>query len=79
MFAHVEEALTAIGFLKNGEDDYWMKSIRQFLGRIGLKSKEIKIIRGVCRQLLWRDSQCSPERAAVPTDNRTQLKKGTKT
>lgn len=57
MFGHVEETLTAIGFLKNGEDDYWMKSIRQFLGRIGLKSKEIKIIRGVCRQMLWRDGQ----------------------
>ncbi|MHB8149418.1 MAG: RNA methyltransferase [Desulfobulbia bacterium] len=60
MFGHVEEMLAAIGFLKNGEDDYWMKSIRQFLGRIGLKSKEIKIIRGVCRQLLWQDRQKSP-------------------
>ena len=59
MFGHVEEALLAIGFLKGGEDDYWMKSIRHFLGRIGLKSKEIKIIRGVCRQLLWRDEQRS--------------------
>jgi tRNA/rRNA methyltransferase len=57
MFAHVEEALQTIGFLQNGKDDYWMKSIRQFLGRIGLKSKEIKIIRGVCQQLLWRDGQ----------------------
>jgi tRNA/rRNA methyltransferase len=37
-----------------------MKSIRQFLGRIGLKSKEIKIIRGVCRQLLWRFDQHRP-------------------
>ena len=60
MFTHVEETLATIGFLKNGEDDYWMKSIRQFLGRIGLKSKEIKIIRGVCRQLLWQDRQKSP-------------------
>jgi tRNA/rRNA methyltransferase len=57
MFAHVEEALRTIGFLQNGKDDYWMKSIRQFLGRIGLKSKEIKIIRGVCQQLLWRENQ----------------------
>lgn len=57
MFAHVEEVLQAIGFLKEKDDDYWMKSIRRFLGRIGLKSKEIKIIRGVCRQLLWRDDQ----------------------
>ena len=57
LFTHVEEALATIGFFKNGDDDYWMKSIRQFLGRIGLKSKEIKIIRGVCQQLLWRDGQ----------------------
>lgn len=58
MFFHVEEVLRTVGFLKDKDDDYWMKSIRQFLGRIGLKSKEIKIIRGVCRQLLWRDNKC---------------------
>jgi len=62
MFGHVEEALTTIGFLKESEDDYWMKSIRQFLGRIGLKSKEIKIIRGVCRQLLWHNDQRNPKK-----------------
>jgi tRNA/rRNA methyltransferase len=62
MFAHVEEALRTIGFLQNGKDDYWMRSIRQFLGRIGLKSKEIKIIRGVCQQLLRRDGQRSPDK-----------------
>ncbi|MCX5876367.1 MAG: tRNA methyltransferase [Deltaproteobacteria bacterium] len=62
LFSHVEEALRTIGFFKNGDDDYWMQSIRQFLGRIGLKSKEIKIIRGVCQQLLWRDGQRRPDR-----------------
>lgn len=56
MFGHVEEALKGIGFLKK-EDDYWMKSIRQFLGRLELKSKEIKIIRGVCRQIIWQSRQ----------------------
>ena len=61
MFGHVEEVLQTIGFLKGGKDDYWMKSIRQFLGRLGLKSKEIKIIRGVCRQLLWRDGLSRPD------------------
>jgi tRNA/rRNA methyltransferase len=62
MFGHVEEALTSSGFLQEGEDDYWMKSIRQFLGRIGLKAKEIKIIRGVCQQLIRRESQPRQER-----------------
>ncbi|MBU3936300.1 MAG: RNA methyltransferase [Proteobacteria bacterium] len=62
MFGHVEEALTTIGFLKKGEDEYWMKSIRRFLGRTGLKSKEIKIIRGVCQQLLWHNDQKNPDK-----------------
>jgi len=57
MFVHVEEALAAIGFLPGEEKGHWMKSIRQFLGRLGLRSREIKIIRGVCRQLLWLAGQ----------------------
>lgn len=57
MFVHVEEALAAIGFLQGEEKGHWMKSIRQFLGRIGLRGREIKIIRGVCRQLLWQVGQ----------------------
>jgi len=69
MFGHVEEMLTTIGFLKGGEDDYWMKSIRQFLGRLGLKSKEIKIIRGVCRQLLWRDGHAPKTCASAKEQN----------
>jgi len=69
MFGHVEEMLTTIGFLKGGDDDYWMKSIRQFLGRLGLKSKEIKIIRGVCRQLLWRDGHAPKTCASAKEQN----------
>jgi tRNA/rRNA methyltransferase len=78
MFSHVEEALRTIGFLKNGEDDYWMKSIRQFLGRIGLKSKEIKIIRGVCRQLLWRDGQRSSDKGKGENGKKMQESAATK-
>ncbi|OGQ98568.1 MAG: hypothetical protein A2505_01830 [Deltaproteobacteria bacterium RIFOXYD12_FULL_55_16] len=74
MFGHVEEVLQTIGFLKSGEDNYWMKSIRQFLGRLGLKSKEIKIIRGVCRQLLWREGQHSQEEKAQATGQPDKLK-----
>lgn len=67
MFAHVEEVLREIGFLK-ADDDYWMKSIREFIGRLGLKSKEIKIIRGICRQLLWREVK----NRAFPLDKKKQ-------
>jgi tRNA/rRNA methyltransferase len=57
MFAHVEEALAAIGFLQGEKNGHWLKSIRRFLGRLGLRSREVKIIRGICRQLLWLAEQ----------------------
>ncbi|MBU0673875.1 MAG: RNA methyltransferase [Proteobacteria bacterium] len=61
MYSHLEELLTRIDFLKdnNGENDYWMNSIRKFLGRLGLLSKEVKMIRGFCRQFLWYEDQQS--------------------
>lgn len=61
MYAHLEEVLQKIGFLKSTDYDYWMKSIRQFLGRIGLQAKEARTIRGFCRQLLWYAQQ-QPEK-----------------
>ncbi|OGQ96697.1 MAG: hypothetical protein A2521_07525 [Deltaproteobacteria bacterium RIFOXYD12_FULL_57_12] len=57
MYAHVEELLVRIGFLKTADTTYWMRNIRQFLGRVGLRSKEARIIRGFCRQFLWHEKQ----------------------
>ncbi len=53
MYQHIETVLHTIGFLKDEDKDYWMRGIRRFLGRIGLRSREVRIIRGVCRQFLW--------------------------
>ncbi len=52
MYDHVEEMLQEIGFFQGKDSGYWMNSIRHFLGRIGLKSKETQLVRGFCRQLL---------------------------
>jgi tRNA/rRNA methyltransferase len=60
MYGHMEEVLRKIEFLKNtnhDQDDYWLNTIRKFLGRLGLQSREVKIIRGFCRQFLWYDQQ----------------------
>jgi len=59
MYAHVAELLNTIGFLRTEDTTYWMRNIRKFLGRIGLRSKEARIIRGFCRQLLWHEGQCA--------------------
>lgn len=57
MYEHVEEALLCIDFLEEKSHTYYMNTIRQFLGRIRLNSKEAKIIRGICRQFLWHQGR----------------------
>ena len=66
MYGHVEELLRTIDFLKNNDYEYWMNNIRNFFGRMGLRSKETQMVRGFCRQFLWYDNKRSqPE----PRDN----------
>jgi tRNA/rRNA methyltransferase len=57
MYAHAEELLNTIGFLRTEDTTYWMRNIRKFLSRIGLRSKEARIIRGFCRQFLWYEGK----------------------
>lgn len=66
MYAHIEEALVAITFLHDTNNVYWMRSIRQFLGRMRLKKKEASLIRGICRKLLW-STQSPSSGQACPT------------
>lgn len=53
MYGHVTEALSEVSFLDDTNQVYWMRSIRQFLGRIQLTKKEASLIRGICRKFLW--------------------------
>ncbi len=53
MYEHVEKSLLKIDFLNETSHNYWMRNIRQFLGRIRLTEKDANIIRGICRQFLW--------------------------
>jgi tRNA/rRNA methyltransferase len=57
MYRHIENALLRIDFLQETSHSYWMKNIRQFLGRIRLTPKEANIVRGICRQFLWHQGQ----------------------
>jgi tRNA/rRNA methyltransferase len=53
MFAKLKETLQAIGFLNPQNPDYWMMYIRRLLARTTLQAREVKIIRGICRQIEW--------------------------
>ncbi len=67
MYEHVERLLNRIGFLRTEDSSYWLRNIRNFLGRVGLCAKEARIIRGFCRQFLWYDDQLQKDRAATGT------------
>lgn len=53
MFNHIEQVLTTTTYLREETTTYWMRNIRQFLGRVKVKKKEASMIRGICRKFLW--------------------------
>jgi tRNA/rRNA methyltransferase len=53
MYDHIKGILMKIGFLNPENPEFWMMHIRRFLSRTNLLSKEVKIIRGICRQMEW--------------------------
>jgi len=53
MYRHLSEVLQLMDFLDKQNPEHWMMSIRRFFSRIQLYSPEVRMIRGVCRQLKW--------------------------
>lgn len=53
MYTHLQETLAKISFINPENPEYWMMSVRRFLGRIGLRAREVRMIRGICRQIDW--------------------------
>lgn len=57
MYRHLDQVLRVIGFHRQADHAYWMRNIRQFLGRLQMRSKEARTIRGICRKFLWHDER----------------------
>ncbi len=57
MYEQIKALLQNIGFLNPQNPEYWMLHIRRFFSRTRLFSRDVKIIRGVCRQMEWRLDQ----------------------
>jgi tRNA/rRNA methyltransferase len=53
MYAALERALLAIGFLSPQNPAHVMMTLRDVLGRAGLDERELRILRGVARQISW--------------------------
>lgn len=54
MYAHLEEALVAIGFLKADNPGKLMPRLKRLFSRTGLETEEVNILRGIARQILRR-------------------------
>jgi tRNA/rRNA methyltransferase len=57
MYDHLKGVLDKIGFLDPQNPEHWMLNVRRFLSRYPLRAREVKVIRGICRQIDWYASQ----------------------
>ncbi len=57
MYDHIKTVLTRIGFINPQNPEHWMLNIRRFLSRIPLRARDVRIIRGICRQVDWYSGQ----------------------
>lgn len=53
MYEQLKDLLIRIDFINPENPDYWMNNMRRFFNRLPLRAKEVRIIRGICRQIDW--------------------------
>jgi tRNA/rRNA methyltransferase len=62
MYDHLKAVLMRIGFINPQNPEHWMLNIRRFLSRIPLRARDVRIIRGICRQMDWYSGQIEKRR-----------------
>ncbi len=66
MFNHLEEALTAVGYLYGHKADPLMHALRQLIGRALPSPMEVKLLHGLARQVLWAAGQMKKDEGEKP-------------
>ena len=67
MYQHLSEVLQLMDFLDKQNPELWMMSLRRYFSRTGLQSHEVRMIRGVCRQLKWFITRYRPQPELLQT------------
>jgi tRNA/rRNA methyltransferase len=57
MYRHMEQALLRIGFLDQNDPKRMMAVLRKIFGRAQLDPREVRVLRGICRQANWYAGQ----------------------
>lgn len=65
MYRHLEQSLTAIGFLSRDTAEPIMRRLRRMFGRAEMTPEEVKLLRGMARQTLWVAARAG---LAVPSE-----------
>ncbi len=58
MYDQLRELLQRVHYIQPQNPDYWMNRLRRFFSRLQLRSGEVSIIRGICRQVNWYAGKC---------------------
>ncbi len=53
MYEHLSRVLSKIGYLNPQNPALWMLYVRRFFSRLQLRAREVRLIRGICRQIDW--------------------------
>lgn len=53
MYAHLETMLLAVRFVRPDTARHRMLALRRILGRARLAPGDVRLVRGICRQVLW--------------------------
>jgi len=57
MYEKLKETFINISFINPENPDYWMGHIRRFFSRLDMQARDVRIIRGICRQIEWYGSR----------------------
>ena len=69
MYGHLEDTLTRIGFLSSGNPGHIMRSLRRILSKSELTPRDVRILRGIAKQMDWFAEQgrkLDPDRVRKP-------------
>ena len=69
-YEHAEAALLAVGFVRPDTAPHRMLALRKLLGRARPRPGEVRLLRGICRQVLWAVGRApeAPRGARRPRD-----------
>jgi TrmH family RNA methyltransferase len=69
LMRHLDESLMEIGFADPGNPERMIRKLRRLFGRAGITENEVKILRGICRQMQWA-SRTDPSAVAASARKR---------